>query len=110
MTDPTKLVLEPGDSTTPWLTVDPSAINPNDALAQYCKPLVVTLEPGQVLYLPALWFHSVFQVPDQHGLCVAINFWYDMDFTGPLYPLYNYLRHTTMIQDGRAQEIQHDPE
>jgi len=110
--DPTHLELEPLDSTTPWLTVDPSSITSDDlsSLTRLCRPIVITLQPGQVLYLPALWFHSVFQSPDPHGLCIAVNFWYDMDYTGPLYPLYNFLRHTTMLHDGRTNEIQTDAE
>ena len=88
----------------PWLTVDPRALPKNSP----CKPLVVTLCPGEVLYLPALWFHSVAQVPDNNGLCIAVNYWYNMDFTGPLYPLFNFLRHITMIEDGRAEDIEHD--
>ena len=104
--NPTTLELEPVNSDVPWLTVDPATITSNSpTLTRHCKPLVVTLAPGQVLYLPTLWFHSVFQLPNPHGLCVAINFWYDMDFTTPIYPLYNYLRHTTMIAQSRSQEI-----
>lgn len=70
----------------------------------------MTLQPGEVLYLPSLWFHSVFQTPNAEGLCVAVNYWYDMDFTGPVYPLYNFVRHSTMIEEGRPGEITLDPE
>lgn len=33
---------------------------------------------GDVLYLPSLWFHHLRQ---SHS-CVAVNFWYDMEFDG----------------------------
>ena len=34
------------------------------------------VKAGDVLYLPSLWFHHLEQ---SHG-CIAVNFWYDMDF------------------------------
>lgn len=34
------------------------------------------LNSGDVLYLPSFWFHHLRQ---SHG-CVAVNFWYDMDY------------------------------
>jgi len=39
-------------------------------------PLRCRLEAGDLLYLPALWFHHLQQ---SHG-CVAVNYWYDMEF------------------------------
>ena len=39
---------------------------------------MVVLEPGDMLYLPALWYHAVEQEEDEHGLCIAVNYWYDM--------------------------------
>lgn len=45
-----------------------------------------------MLYLPALWYHKVAQSVDNEGVCVAVNYWYDMDFTGPLYPLSTFVR------------------
>lgn len=67
---------------------------------------MVTLQPGEVLYLPSLWFHAVHQQADSQGLCVAVNYWYDMDYTGPVYSLYNYLRRSTMLNSGRTEELQ----
>jgi peptidyl-lysine (3S)-dioxygenase / protease len=100
--------LEPTSSSVPWLTVDPSKLDPMNInpLVQHCKPIVVTLQPGEVLYLPSLWFHAVHQEADVQGLCVAVNYWYDMDYTGPVYSLYNYLRRSTMLFSGRTKEVQ----
>ncbi|KAK0735483.1 cupin-like domain-containing protein [Apiosordaria backusii] len=56
------------------------------------SPVRVTLNQGDILYLPALWYHKVGQSVDKEGVCVAVNYWYDMDFTGPLYPLSTFIR------------------
>ena len=37
---------------------------------------------GDILYLPAMWFHQVEQIEDRDGLCVAVNYWYDMNMDG----------------------------
>ena len=50
-------------------------------LLQHVKPIRVTVRAGQMLYLPALWFHQVSQSCET----VAINYWYDMRFDSPLY-------------------------
>lgn len=36
----------------------------------------VTVNQGDTLYLPSLWFHHVQQT---HG-CIAVNYWYDMQY------------------------------
>ena len=110
--NPTQFILDPQDSTMPWLTVDPSLLNvfKSDDITRACRPLEVTLQPGEVLYLPALWFHAVSQSSNSHGLCMAVNYWYNMDFSGQLYSMFNFLRNVTLLEDGRPEEIQLDPE
>ncbi|GCC20442.1 hypothetical protein chiPu_0019002, partial [Chiloscyllium punctatum] len=61
----------------PWIPLDP--LNPD--LSHYpeyshARPLHCTVRAGEMLYLPSLWFHHVQQ---SHG-CIAVNFWYDMDY------------------------------
>ncbi|KAJ3022883.1 UNVERIFIED_CONTAM: JmjC domain-containing protein 7 [Siphonaria sp. JEL0065] len=49
--------------------------------------LTVTLERGDVLYLPSLWAHKV----EQGDKTMAVNYWYDMNF-GKGYQLHQLLR------------------
>jgi hypothetical protein len=46
----------------PWVSIDPS--NPEQARAQHelfrlAHPIDVTVRPGEMLYLPAMWYHHV---------------------------------------------------
>ncbi|XP_034943232.1 bifunctional peptidase and (3S)-lysyl hydroxylase Jmjd7 [Chelonus insularis] len=61
----------------PWISVDPLTPNYN-RYPQYknVTQLNVTVEAGDILYLPSLWFHHV----KQSHACIALNFWYDMDY------------------------------
>jgi jumonji domain-containing protein 7 len=53
-------------------------------------PLEVTVGPGEMLYLPACWWHEVRQspLPAAQGAAagaepvIAVNYWYDMRFNG----------------------------
>jgi len=40
------------------------------------SPLEVTVNPGDIFYLPALWYHHVQQTPNENGVAIAVNFWY----------------------------------
>ncbi|KAK9475789.1 phospholipase A2 [Lipomyces japonicus] len=83
----------------PWPTMDPDGNSRDhidkkdkDEWGQNCRILEVVLNPGDILYLPALWYHKVSQVADDDGLCCSVNLWYDMDFSGPLWPYMNFVR------------------
>ncbi|SPO00674.1 related to phospholipase [Cephalotrichum gorgonifer] len=41
------------------------------------QPLRVTLDPGDMLYLPAMWYHKVAQScrDDDEGFVLAVNYW-----------------------------------
>ena len=60
-----------------WIPIDPLKPDleryPNYA---HCRPLEVTVEAGEMLYLPAMWFHHV----QQSDRTVAVNYWYDMQY------------------------------
>ncbi|XP_056666300.1 bifunctional peptidase and (3S)-lysyl hydroxylase JMJD7-like isoform X3 [Monodelphis domestica] len=67
----------PVQALVPWIPLDPLAPD----LVRYpryeqARPLRCRVQAGEMLYLPALWFHHVRQ---SHG-CVAVNFWYDMEY------------------------------
>ena len=38
------------------------------------KPIRARLDPGDVLYLPALWYHKVTQDNSEEGICCSINY------------------------------------
>ncbi|KAL7949214.1 peptidase family C78 domain-containing protein [Trichoderma barbatum] len=68
-----KLRLDPNSAPVPLATWDPDDPERNaSSVSALAKPLYVTLNPGDMLYLPAMW--------------------YDMDFSGPLYPITSFLR------------------
>ncbi|KAL3968286.1 KRAB domain-containing zinc finger protein [Sarotherodon galilaeus] len=71
-------VIDQSDSEmVPWIPLDP--LNPDlERYPQYrrARPLHCSVKSGEMLYLPSLWFHHVQQ---SHG-CIAVNFWYDMDY------------------------------
>ncbi|XP_013074420.2 bifunctional peptidase and (3S)-lysyl hydroxylase Jmjd7-like [Biomphalaria glabrata] len=65
------------DHKVQWIAIDP--LRPDlKKYPQYAqaRPLTVSVKAGETLYLPSLWFHHVQQ---SHG-CIAVNYWYDMDF------------------------------
>jgi jumonji domain-containing protein 7 len=48
----------------------------------HARPIRVTVNAGDMLYLPALWYHKVKQISGPEGTCCSVNYWYDMDFAG----------------------------
>lgn len=61
----------------PWISIDP--LNPDfEKFPDFAEANLyqVRVEKGDCLYLPSLWFHHVRQ---SQG-CIAVNYWYDMDF------------------------------
>jgi len=73
-----------------WSPIEPQPADLAAARQQYPlffdpslpPPLVAEVGPGDVLYLPSLWFHYVAQRSDPlRGDCViAVNHWYDMHY------------------------------
>ncbi|EKF38809.1 hypothetical protein MOQ_000977 [Trypanosoma cruzi marinkellei] len=96
--------------TIPWMDVEftPAALEDVSLMPTNMQdrlhPLVVYVQPGEVLYLPAMWLHRVAQHADDTDrlaretqltsslqcaqdpplpLIAAVNYWYDMSFTNP---------------------------
>ncbi|XP_063641439.1 mitogen-activated protein kinase-binding protein 1-like isoform X2 [Pan troglodytes] len=72
-----KVVDEEAMEKVPWIPLDPLAPD----LARYpsysqAQALRCTVRAGEMLCLPALWFHHV----QQSQGCIAVNFWYDMEY------------------------------
>ena len=73
-----------------WIAVDP--LNPDfEKYPQYanCQKYIANVYPGDLFYLPSLWFHHVTQ-SDQ---TIAVNFWYDMEYDIK----YNYFKFVEAI-------------
>jgi len=68
---------EINSSLVPWIAIDPTSPD-LDTYPEYANSTQfrLKLEAGDVLYMPSLWFHYLSQ---SHG-CIAINYWYDMEF------------------------------
>ena len=98
------LKLQQPASTVSWCPIDRNTLEPRcaaDAQQQQTfpamfahdlpQPLSVIVEPGDMLYLPAMWHHQVEQIDDENGLCIAVNYWYDMTFSGAGYAVTKFV-------------------
>ncbi|XP_023311651.1 jmjC domain-containing protein 7 [Anoplophora glabripennis] len=70
---------ESGNDNIMWISVDPLDRKTSlDKYPNFKKAHIynVRVSKGDMLYLPSLWFHHV----RQSHKCIAVNYWYDMDF------------------------------
>lgn len=74
------------------------------AYSRFAKPLHVTLEEGDMMYLPAMWYHKVAQSTGGEDFSCAVNYWYDMDFSGTFWIQNGFLR--DMVQ-AAAKQVQY---
>ncbi|KAF2758848.1 Clavaminate synthase-like protein [Pseudovirgaria hyperparasitica] len=85
--------LDSPPSTVPTATWDPDT--PTEYTTRFshlARPMRVRLAPGDILYLPALWYHKVSQECSGEGICVAVNYWYDMEFAGGFWSMCGFVR------------------
>ncbi|KAK7185283.1 hypothetical protein DPSP01_000928 [Paraphaeosphaeria sporulosa] len=95
----------------PFATWDPDQPEEHATpFSRYSQPLRVTLEEGDMLYLPALWYHKVSQSCNAEGLCCAVNYWYDLDFTGGFWASSSFVRGVGLLEEQRWREAHEDTE
>lgn len=86
------------DTRIPWIPIDPlnpptpSVLASQYPFYRYCHPLTATVSAGEMLYLPAGWFHHVTQecgvwADGGRAPCIAVNYWFDMDYEGEKYAM-----------------------
>ena len=69
---------------------------------QHTSAVRCTVRAGEVLYLPAFWYHRVCQsgVSDPEGRTIAVNYWYDMQYD----MRYNYFRFMENVIDLKRRD------
>ena len=72
-------------STIPFPTWDPEFPSRRASMfSAMARPMNVKLGEGDMLYLPALWYHKVSQECNSEGLCSSVNYWYAKSTTATL--------------------------
>lgn len=85
-----------------WCPVDVDAIRAGGAglleqqrlwprYFQAPPPLEVTVYAGDILYLPAMWYHYVQQDENPGEAAIAVNYWYNMEI-GTTYAYHSFLQ------------------
>eukprot|EP00457_Paulinella_chromatophora_P008552 gb/GEZN01008590.1/.p1 GENE.gb/GEZN01008590.1/~~gb/GEZN01008590.1/.p1 ORF type:complete len:395 (+),score=60.56 gb/GEZN01008590.1/:33-1217(+) len=85
-----QVVPETPERLVPWFAFDAFSSCPTASSSSFssspklahASPLRICVRPGEVLYLPSLWYHAVAQKEDQLSgqPAIAVNFWFDMQF------------------------------
>jgi jumonji domain-containing protein 7 len=98
-----------GDSQVKWIqgNVEPlvdnkDAVPTNQPLLSLTHPIRVHVKAGEMLYLPALWFHQVAQTCET----VGINYWYDMQFDSPNWCYFNLLQQLQVVDSTKTDSIE----
>ncbi|KAK4056539.1 hypothetical protein OIO90_002386 [Microbotryomycetes sp. JL221] len=96
----------------PWINIDFDQ-SAQEQIVNVAHVLTVDVEAGDMLYLPALWYHQVSQsvgpsppsAEDDSQMetkaTIAINWWYDMDMSAPLWSLMQFVRRCKRIAQGQ---------
>jgi len=65
-------------------------------LSKFAQPMYVTLGEGDMMYLPAMWYHKVSQSCGKEGFSCSVNYWYDMDFDGQFWATNSLVRNLAL--------------
>lgn len=68
---------KPPDHFSP-VNLDSSTLYEDYPAMRECEPIFVELKAGDILYLPASWFHCVWSYKDDDDFHVAVNYWYQV--------------------------------
>lgn len=85
-----------------WICADPLNNDMKDVYPEFyskARRMHVRVEKGDLLYLPSLWFHHV----RQSHKCIAVNYWYDIEYSDPKYCYYRMLE--TLCEKGKHNEF-----
>ena len=100
----------------PWIPISPllsrSYLNKAFPYYQYARPETITVEAGQILYLPSGWFHHVTQQcgtwdDGNSAPCIAVNYWFDMDYEGEKFVMRQMVsRLVDTVREGERSEVE----
>eukprot|EP00981_Chlorochromonas_danica_P009457 scaffold2708_cov158-Ochromonas_danica.AAC.5 len=90
-----------------WIPIDPN--DREDCIVRYpryryARPLQCTVYPGEVLYLPAMWYHRVSQTMKT----VAVNYWYDMRFDFSIQRLTTLVKGVDPVEDQLLEDEENE--
>lgn len=62
----------------PWIDFDPDDVESfaRNPVLRRAHPVRCTVRAGEVIYIPAMWYHQV----SQTEITIAVNFWYEQRF------------------------------
>lgn len=97
------IVASPQTGDTPWIPVDPLRMDMKKfPMAAQLQPIECVVHAGQILYLPAMWYHRATQ------LCptISVNYWHDMEFDCR-YVYYNFVHDVAakVVRSESAREL-----
>lgn len=68
-----------------------------------CTKYVLDLKPGQVLYIPALWYHQVEIIDDGDAINMSVNYWHTPN-PSENWANWDFMRWTSLVLRGEYDE------
>ncbi|ORX96867.1 hypothetical protein K493DRAFT_314303 [Basidiobolus meristosporus CBS 931.73] len=99
-----KIKPEVPETMVPWISLDPNNVDLQKfPRYRYAHPLVVHVNPGDMMYLPSMWYHHVAQREDLDGRVLAVNYWYDVEYGTP-FTYFQFMTSTLKLLDSCCAE------